>query len=92
MSSFINELEILRYIEHANLLKLEGVFESEHSFYVIMETLGGGNLFEYLIKRRTGLTIEEIKKIMGSILRGLAELEANNIVHRDIKLENLMLR
>ena len=45
MNSFLNELEIMRSIEHNSLLKLEGVFESENSFYVIMENLAGGNLF-----------------------------------------------
>lgn len=63
----------MRSIEHSNLLKLEGVFESEHSFYVIMEILGGGNLFEYLIKR-SALSREDIKKLMRSILKGLSEL------------------
>ena len=57
-----------------------------------METLNGGNLFEYLVKRKTNLTIEEIKQIMRSIVQGLINLEQEEIIHRDIKLENVMLR
>lgn len=59
---------------------------------MITDTLNGGNLFEYLIKRRVPLLAEEVKDIMRSLLKGMAELEASGIIHRDIKLENIMLR
>jgi serine/threonine protein kinase len=74
------------------LLKFEGVFETDHSFYLILEVLKGGNLLEYLMRRKTFLNIEETRTIMRNLVKGLAELEKHEVVHRDIKLENVMLR
>lgn len=86
MRSFISELEVLRFVEHHNLLKLESVFESDTTFYVILEGLAAGNLFEYLLKANTALAFEEIQQLMRSLLSGLSELAKDDIVHRDIKL------
>lgn len=71
---------------------LEGVYETDNSYYVVGEMLRGGNLFEFLHGRRTKLSIEEIRAIMRGIMKGLLELEREEVVHRDIKLENIMVR
>lgn len=73
-------------MEHQNLLKLDSVFETGTAFYLILEALGAGNLFEYLIKANTVLAIEEIQQLMRNLLSGLSELAKDDIVHRDIKL------
>lgn len=86
MRSFISELDILRFVEHQNLLKLDSVFETDTAFYLILEALDAGNLFEYLIKANTSLAIEEIQQLMRNLLSGLSELAKDDIVHRDIKL------
>jgi serine/threonine protein kinase len=54
---------------------LEGVYETDNSYYVVGEMLRGGNLFEFLHGRRTKLSIEEMRTIMRGILKGLLELE-----------------
>ena len=56
-------------------MKLESVFESDNSLYMILEKLSGGNLLEYLQHRKTVLSAEEIKTIMRHLLKGQAELE-----------------
>lgn len=86
MRSFISELEILRFVEHHNLLKLESVFESDSTFYVIIEGLAAGNLFEYLKRAETALGIDEIQQLMRNLLNGMSKLAKDDIVHRDIKL------
>jgi serine/threonine protein kinase len=54
--------------------------------------LKGGNLLEFLMRRKVKLSLEETRELMRGVLQGLAELEKMDMVHRDIKLENLMLR
>ena len=68
------------------MLKLDSVFETGTAFYLILEALGAGNLFEYLIKANTALAIDEIQQLMRNLLSGLSELAKDDIVHRDIKL------
>jgi serine/threonine protein kinase len=53
----INELAIMRNLSkdpHKNLLKMEGVFESDNSIYVVLELLAGGQLY-HRIQERNGL-------------------------------------
>ena len=71
LQGFLNELEIMHSLDHKNVLKLEGVFESENSIYVVMETLNGGNLLEFLLPHQTSLNNEEVRLIMRGILKGL---------------------
>ena len=54
--SLANELEVMRQLSsqgHNNLLKLEGVYESDNSIYVVLELLQGGQLF-HRIQERNG--------------------------------------
>ena len=71
---------------------LEGVYETDSSYYVVGEMLRGGNLLDFLQASRAKLSIEETRTIMRGILKGLVELDREEVVHRDIKLENIMVR
>lgn len=90
--NLLNEIAIMRSIDNSNLIRLEGVFESSNSLYVVLELLTGGHLHSKINKRMGKFTITEIKHIMIGLIRGLKELHDNNIMHRDIKPENIMLR
>ncbi len=46
--SLENEIQIMRNIDHTNLIKLEAVFETENSIYIILEHLPGKQLNEFL--------------------------------------------
>ena len=83
----MNEINILRSIDDDdNIIKVYGVYETETSYFIIMDNLIGGNLFEFLMKRKSQLKTIEIKTIMRGIIKGLIKLEENEIIHRDLKL------
>lgn len=93
--SLINELAVLRQlnkVSQPNILKLEGVFESENSIYVIMELLTGKTLFQAIEDRKGRFTQSETKIVLGGLLKGLKHMHENRIMHRDLKPENIMLR
>ncbi len=48
--SLINELAVMRNLNHSNVLRLESVFESDNSIYVVLEVLSGGQLFHKIQK------------------------------------------
>jgi serine/threonine protein kinase len=85
------EIALLRELEHENIIRLEGVFESEQAVYLVFERLTGGTLLERINSQR-GLSIEEARTVLRGIAEGLAYLHRFGIAHRDLKLENIILR
>ena len=86
-----NEIKILRSIDSPNLIKLDCVYESENSYYMIFELFSGGNLREY-VKEKGAFSEFEAASILKNIMEGVKYLHDKNIMHRDIKPENILFR
>jgi serine/threonine protein kinase len=56
---------------HENVLKLEGVYESENSIYVVLELLNGGQLFHRIQKSNGFFSESEVKEFMFGLLSGM---------------------
>lgn len=82
----------MRALDSPHTIKLEGVFESDNSLYVVLELLSAGQLHSRINKREGEFTLGEIKQFMIGLAKGLKEVHDNGIMHRDIKPENIMLR
>ena len=86
----VHEIELLKRLDHPNILKLYEVFQDEKRIYIITELCTGGELFdEVTIKRQ----LDELPAaiIIQQIIAGVAYCHRQNVVHRDLKLENIML-
>lgn len=93
--SLINELTIMRELSqdwHPNLLRLEGVYESDNSIYVVLELLNGGQLFHRIQQLNGHFSVQQVKEFMFGLLGGLKHMHQHRIMHRDLKPENIMLR
>lgn len=73
-----------------NICKLYEVLEDVDAYYVVMEKCGGQDLFESL-HNDSRMSIDECKAVLGQILTALADLHAEGLVHKDLKLENIMI-
>lgn len=85
----LNEVEILRQIDHPNIIKIYEFFEDTKFMYIIMELAMGGELFEK-IQNVVHFTERKAAEIFQQILCGVNYLHKHGIVHRDLKPENIL--
>lgn len=90
-ASLINEVRILRKLDHAGIMKLYEVHETRVSITLIMELLEGGELFERLDVKKV-YSENDCALMLRKILEPLLYMHEKDIMHRDIKPENLILR
>jgi len=90
MAIIMTEINILRVIDHPNVVKLKDIFETEKAFFIVMEIINGGELFDRIVELKN-YTEKEASKIIVQILSAVGHLHSKNIVHRDLKPENLLL-
>ena len=84
------ETDLMKKLNHPNITKILEMFEDEKYFLIIMEYINGGNLFSFVKKRRK-LSEKTSKFLFRQIILGIKYIHEQNIVHRDIKLENLLI-
>jgi serine/threonine protein kinase len=86
---FQREAEMLRQLNHPNIIKVLGSFDLKEKHYIAMEYVAGGDLRNLIGKRR--LTIQVTLKIALELADALARAHHLHIIHRDIKPENILL-
>ncbi|KAK1801758.1 hypothetical protein P4O66_022404, partial [Electrophorus voltai] len=84
-----NEIMILKMINHPNILKLIDAFETRKEFYIIQELATGGDVFDWILDQGN-YTERDAASVIRQVLEAVAYLHSLNIVHRNLKLENLM--
>lgn len=86
----MQEVLILQKTRHKNIVKLFDSFETNKHIVFVMELCAGGDLLNYVRKRRK-LKENVAKYIFKQVVDGLYYCHSKGIVHRDIKLDNLLL-
>ena len=84
------EIEIQCRLDHPNITKLYGYFHDSTSVYMVQELAEGGSLYEYLEKNRK-LELGELRRIGFQLISAIHYLQERKVIHRDIKLENILL-
>lgn len=84
------EVSIMSKLNHPNIVKLYEVIETEKTLYLVMEYINNGEVFEYLVKN--GRMKENIaRQKFRQLISAVQYLHSKNIIHRDLKAENLLL-
>mmetsp|Transcript_6686 Transcript_6686/g.19658 ORF Transcript_6686/g.19658 Transcript_6686/m.19658 type:complete len:445 (-) Transcript_6686:23-1357(-) len=83
------EVEIHAMVDHPNVAHLSGVSRSRRHLRMLIEHLEGGDVFEHLISV-VRLSEPEAAQLIQQVLQAVEYLHGKGIVHRDIKLENLV--
>ena len=90
MQSVLQEIDIMRALDHPYAIKLYEVYESNKYIHLVLSYLDGGMLFDRISSKQTYQEKTAIE-LMKNILEALNYLHEKNIVHRDLKPENLLL-
>ena len=91
IKSLKNEIEILRSLDHPNIVKYFETYEDEKYLHIVMEYIPGDNLFKVLTEKLSHkLTERQISQIMTCLLKAVLFLHHNGIIHRDLKPENIV--
>ena len=89
-ASLIDEIEILKNLQHPNIMKVYESFVDNHNYYIISELCDQGHLLSKLEKLGKMDQIV-VKFLMDQIFNAVAYLHSKNILHGDLKLENVLL-
>ena len=84
------EIKVMEKLNHPRLIRLFETLESPKRIHLIMEFVSAGNLCSY-VKRRKRLPEEDARKIFHQICVALDYMHGIEIIHRDVKLENVLL-
>lgn len=86
----MQEFVILRRLRHQNVVRLYESFETQQHIVFVMEVCGGGELLTY-VRRRRRLKEDVASFIFAQIITGLEYCHEKNVLHRDVKLDNILL-
>lgn len=82
----INEIQILKELDHPNIVKLFDLKEDEDKLYMVLEHMAGGSLETRLVDDRF-LPEEEVYSIVKSLVDAMEFCHSRSIVHRDLKVD-----
>ena len=95
MKYLVNEINILKELNHPNIVKLKEIKKTKNHYYIIMEYCNGGELYKtlekYMNKYNKPFSEEIVQHLMKQIINAFKYIHGKNIIHRDIKLENILL-
>ena len=85
----MNEIRTLADMDHPNIMKIKGYYQTANHLYIISEYLSGGELFDRIIEVHN-FSEAQAAKLIEQVLSAVVYLHKHNIIHRDLKPENIV--
>ncbi|KAK9313624.1 kinase-like domain-containing protein [Lipomyces starkeyi] len=89
-AKFQREIIVLRHLRHPNIVRLQEIIQNEKYIGIVLEYASGGELFDYILEHKY-LKDNSACRLFAQLVSGVDYLHSKGIVHRDLKLENLLL-
>ncbi|KAM9468482.1 serine/threonine-protein kinase SIK2 isoform 1-T1 [Clarias gariepinus] len=90
LEKIYREVKIMKMLDHPHIIKLYQVMETKNMLYLVTEYAKNGEIFDYLAKHGR-LSEPEARRKFWQILSAVEYCHNRNVVHRDLKAENLLL-
>ncbi|UZJ54170.1 hypothetical protein CBS101457_003490 [Exobasidium rhododendri] len=90
MGKVEKEIRVLKDVRHPNIVRLYEVIESDRYIGIVLEYASGGELFDHILAHKY-LKERDACRLFAQLISGVSYLHQKKIVHRDLKLENLLL-
>ncbi|SCV05787.1 LANO_0H15170g1_1 [Lachancea nothofagi CBS 11611] len=84
------EINALKHLNHPNIVKLEEVLQNSKYIGIVLEYASGGEFYKYIQKKRR-LKEGAACRLFAQLVSGVCYMHSKGLVHRDLKLENLLL-
>lgn len=88
--NLIQEIRVLRQVDHPSIVKLFYVYETQYCIYLVLEYSPYGDLYKRILQKKT-FDEKDSMRFARNLLEVLEYLHSKSIVHRDIKLENIVM-
>ena len=86
----LNEINILKKIDHPNIMKIFEFYSTQTTYYLILEFCEGGNLYDFVYSNK--LSEFQVIYIMFQIISAMNYCHKMNILHRDLKPDNILIK
>lgn len=86
----MNEVAVLKSMDHLNIIKIYDFFEESPKFFIVMDLMEGGDVFERIVQK-TQYTEVDARKLAIRLLTGVEYIHQRGVAHRDLKPQNLLL-
>ena len=86
-----HELAVLKSAKHSHIIEIIDFFEDDDSFYLVMERMDGGDVFDRIIDMNK-YTEKDARDLAKFLLEAVHLLHTKNIAHRDLKPQNILLK
>lgn len=87
--NLIREIYYHKQLKHRNIVKLYEVIKTETHLWLVMEYCQGNELYYYIYEKKR-ISVKECKQIFWQIINAIKYVHSLNLVHRDLKLENIL--
>jgi len=89
-NNLIKEINVLRSLDHPNILKIYEYYSTPRKLYIISELCNGGELFDRISKVKY-FNEKVAAHILRQLLSAITFCHSNNVIHRDLKPENILI-
>ena len=86
------EIKTISSLDHPNIVRYYETYINDDYVYLVMEHIGGGDLFDKITSSENGVFTEDMAAhYMKKLLSAVNHMHSKGIIHRDIKAENIMI-